>query len=118
MGPQVCPPAAPAVLADLLISALNQSTAVWEMSPAATVIEKEIVRWLCDRVGYSAEAEGTAVSGGSAANLTGLLAARAHCLATSRHGRPYVLCSADAHDSVARAAALMRLGTAVAVNVP
>ncbi len=118
MGHQVCPPAAPAVLADLLISALNQSTAVWEMSPAATIIEKEIVRWLCDRVGYSAEAEGTAVSGGSAANLTGLLAARAHWLASPRRGRPYVLCSADAHYSVARAAAIMGFGSADVVKVP
>jgi L-2,4-diaminobutyrate decarboxylase len=77
MGHQVCPPFGPAVLADLLISYLNQSTAVWEMSPAATMIEKEIVRWLCDKIGWSDQSGGTAVSGGSAANLTALLAARA-----------------------------------------
>src|SRR5258707_13509978 len=91
MGHQVCPPAAPAVLADLLISTLNQSTAVWEMSPAGTVIEKEIVRWLCAQAGYPAGSEGTCVSGGSAANLTGLMAARAHWLAGARRGRPVIL---------------------------
>lgn len=115
MGHQVCPPAAPAVLADLLISTLNQSTAVWEMSPAATVIEEEIVRWLCDRVGYPATSEGTAVSGGSAANLTGLMAARAHWLARPERGRPVILSSGDAHYSVARAAAIMGISDVVKV---
>jgi L-2,4-diaminobutyrate decarboxylase len=101
MGHQVCPPFMDAAAADLLISVLNQSTAVWEMSPIGTVIEKEVVRWLADRVGYGPEAEGTAVSGGSAANLTGLLAARA------RRDSNVVLTSADAHYSIARAAAIM-----------
>ena len=40
MGHQVCPPFPSAILGDLLISTLNQSTAVWEMSPAGTVIEQ------------------------------------------------------------------------------
>jgi L-2,4-diaminobutyrate decarboxylase len=109
MGHQVCPPFPAAAIADFVISSLNQSTAVWEMSPLATVIEQEVVRWLADRAGYPAEALGTAVSGGSAANLTGLMAARARW--NAEHGetskRPLVLCSADAHYSVARAASIM-----------
>jgi L-2,4-diaminobutyrate decarboxylase len=117
MGHQVCPPAAPAVLADLLISTLNQSTAVWEMSPAGTVIEKEIIRWLIELLGYPETAEGTAVSGGSAANLTGLLAARAHWLSLPERGRPWVVCSADAHYSVARAAAILGIGAEDVVKV-
>lgn len=109
MGHQVCPPFADAALADLLISVTNQSTAVWEMSPIATQIEKEVVRWLADRAGYPAEAEGTAVSGGSAANLTGLMAARARWNAdeTNANKRPLIVTSADAHYSIARAAAIM-----------
>jgi L-2,4-diaminobutyrate decarboxylase len=104
MGHQVCPPLMDAASADFLISVLNNSTAVWEMSPIGTVIEKEVVRWLADRAGYPATAEGTAVSGGSAANLTGLLAARARF----DFGRtPVVVTSADAHYSIARAAAIM-----------
>jgi L-2,4-diaminobutyrate decarboxylase len=110
MGHQVCPPFPTAVIADLVISTLNQSTAVWEMSPIGTVIEQEVIRWLLDRVGYPAEALGTAVSGGSAANLTGLLAARA-----KYPDRRVVVCGADTHYSVARAAAIMG---AEAVSVP
>lgn len=104
MGHQVCPPLLDAASADLLISMLNNSTAVWEMSPIGTVIEKEVVRWLADRAGYPETALGTAVSGGSAANLTGLLAARARYDSPKR---PVVITSADAHYSIARAAAIM-----------
>ncbi len=104
MGHQVCAPLADAAVTDLLISMLNQSTAVWEMSPIATPIEKEIVRWLADLAGFPEGSEGTAVSGGSAANLTGLLAARARFDAGKR---PIIVTSADAHYSIARAAAIM-----------
>ena len=130
MGHQVCPPFPTAVIADLVISTMNQSTAVFEMSPIGTVIEQEVVRWLADRVGYPSTSLGTAVSGGSAANLTGLLAARARWMAKRESGvggrgsekedsaptsdsrpptpvRPIILCSADAHYSIARAASIM-----------
>ena len=115
MGHQVCPPFMDAAAADLLISVLNQSTAVWEMSPIGTVIEKEVVRWFADRVGYPESAEGTAVSGGSAANLTGLLAARARFDSLKR---PLVITSADAHYSIARAAAIMGIPAADVLKVP
>ena len=108
MGHQVCPPFPTAVIADLVISTLNQSTAVFEMSPIGTVIEQEVVRWLADRAGYPETSLGTAVSGGSAANLTALLAARARWNDSGRAGaRPVILCSADAHYSIARAASIM-----------
>lgn len=109
MGHQVCPPIHEASAADWLISVLNQSTAVWEMSPIGTAIEKEVIRWLCNLAGYPETALGTAVSGGSAANLTGLMAARARFRseAATMDKRPIVITSADAHYSVARAAAIM-----------
>ncbi|MFL6246891.1 MAG: pyridoxal phosphate-dependent decarboxylase family protein [Thermoanaerobaculia bacterium] len=120
MGHQVCPPFLDAAIADLLISFTNNSTAVWEMSPIGTVIEKEIVRWLADLAGYPETAEGTAVSGGSAANLTGLLAARARWNhdASMAGKRPVVIASRDAHYSVARAAAIMGIPAADVVKVP
>src|SRR3954466_15219434 len=118
MGHQVCPPFPSAVIADLVISTLNQSTAVWEMSPIGTVIEQEVVRWLADRAGYPATSLGTAVSGGSAANLTALLAARARWNDSGRAGkRPVILCSVDAHYSIARAASIMGIPSDDVVKV-
>jgi L-2,4-diaminobutyrate decarboxylase len=119
MGHQVCPPLYDSASADLLISFLNNSTAVFEMSPIGTAIEKEIVRWLADLAGYPETAEGTAVSGGSAANLTGLMAARArwNADAASAGKRPVVIASADAHYSIARAAAIMGIPSADVLKV-
>jgi L-2,4-diaminobutyrate decarboxylase len=120
MGHQVCPPFPSAVLGDLLVSTLNQSTAVWEMSPIATEIEKEVVQWLARRAGYPDGAEGTAVSGGSAANLTALLAARARWMSEPANAgtRPVIVCSADSHYSVVRAASIMGIAGNDVVKVP
>lgn len=119
LGHQVCPPLYDSATADLLISFFNNSTAVFEMSPIGTAIEKEIVRWLADLAGYPETAEGTAVSGGSAANLTGLMAARArwNADASSAGKRPVVIASADAHYSIARAAAIMGIPAADVLKV-
>ena len=59
-----------------VIGALNQSLAVWEMSPTATVIEHRVVSWLANLAGYGGGAGGTATSGGTEANFTAMLAAR------------------------------------------
>lgn len=120
MGHQVCPPLLDSATADLLISFMNNSTAVWEMSPIATAIEKEVVRWLADLARYPETAEGTAVSGGSVANLTGLLAARARFAsdATNAHKRPIIVTSRDAHYSIARAAAIMGIPPVDVLKVP
>ncbi len=119
MGHQVCPPLYDSATADLLISFLNNSTAVFEMSPIATAIEKEVIRWLADVAGYPQTAEGTAVSGGSAANLTGLMAARArwNADAASAGKRPLVVASADAHYSIARAASILGIPAADVIKV-
>lgn len=121
MGHQVCPPLPEAVLADFLISALNQSTAVWEMSPIATVIEGEVVQWLASKVGYPLEyVAGTAVSGGTVANLTALLAARARWRQEHEGSgvRPVIVCSSDAHYSISRAAMIMGFHKSDIIEVP
>lgn len=119
MGHQVCPPLYDSATADLLISFMNNSTAVWEMSPIATVIEKEIVRWLANLAGYPESSEGTAVSGGSAANLTALMAARARWNADAANAAktPVIVTSADAHYSIARAAAIMGIPSSDVLKV-
>jgi aromatic-L-amino-acid decarboxylase len=64
------------VWADALASALNQNQAVWRNSPAASIIEARVLRWLCEIVGYGARSYGTMTSGGSEANLVALKCAR------------------------------------------
>ena len=76
MGHQVSAPLPAAVWTEALTAALNQSGAVWEMSPAGTAIETQVVRWMCRLVGFGEAAGGTFTSGGTEANFAGLLAAR------------------------------------------
>jgi aromatic-L-amino-acid decarboxylase len=60
------------VLAELLVSAMNQNVASWRHAPAGTAIEKRVIRWLCDRFGLPETGFGTLIDGGSLANITGL----------------------------------------------
>src|SRR5829696_3791619 len=76
-GHQVSPPLPAAIWTEPLIAALNQSLAVAEMSPVATVLQHRVVRWMCELAGFGANAGGTLTSGGTEATFTALLAARA-----------------------------------------
>jgi aromatic-L-amino-acid decarboxylase len=63
-------------LADLLASAVNPNVGANVLSPMATAIEKQTVKWLAEFIGVSSTYGGILVSGGNMANLTGFLAAR------------------------------------------
>src|SRR5687768_3654740 len=65
---------------EMVVAALNQSLAVTEMSPTATPVEKQVIRWLVELAGLPPSAGGTMTSGGTEATFTALLAARAHAL--------------------------------------
>jgi L-2,4-diaminobutyrate decarboxylase len=126
MGHQVAPPLPQAVLADALASLLNNSIAVWEMSPTGTVVEAAVIRWMAELLGFPGGSDGTIVSGGSAANLTGLLAAREAVFpgvwargvaADSEAARAVVFTSSHAHYSLERALGVMGLPASAAVAV-
>src|SRR5215210_3001162 len=78
-GHQVSAPLPAAIWTEPLIAALNQSLAVAEMSPVATVLEHRVIRWMCELAGFGANAGGTLTSGATEATFTALLAARAAC---------------------------------------
>ena len=68
-------PAPIGVLGDLLASAVNQNCGSWTLSPMATEIEAQTVRWIADFIGFPCQA-GLLVSGGNMANFVCFLAAR------------------------------------------
>jgi glutamate/tyrosine decarboxylase-like PLP-dependent enzyme len=47
-----------AVLGEMLSAAVNQLCAKWHFSPAAAEIERRVLRWIAEFVGYSPEAGG------------------------------------------------------------
>jgi L-2,4-diaminobutyrate decarboxylase len=123
MGHQVCPPLPAAALADPIVSALNQSQAIGDMSPGTTLVELSLLRWFAGLAGWDrAAARGSFVSGGSAANLTALLAARAERFPDSWHaGSPpglVLLAGQQAHYSVARAAGILGMGAGAVITLP
>lgn len=69
--------AAPAgALADLLAAAVNPNVGANILSPMATEIEKQTVKWLAEFIGVPSTYGGILVSGGNMANFTAFLAAR------------------------------------------
>ena len=123
MGHQVSAPLPAAVWTEALTAALNQSGAVWEMSPVGTVIETQGIRWMCSLAGLGGESGGTFTSGGTEATFAGLLAARQAALPGAwRRGvgsdPPVVVCGEHAHYGVGRAIGELGLGADNAVLVP
>ncbi|HEX2094290.1 MAG TPA: pyridoxal-dependent decarboxylase [Longimicrobiaceae bacterium] len=123
IGHQVSAPLPAAVWTEPVIGALNQSVAVWEMSPVATVIEHRVVRWMTGLAGFGAGAGGTLTSGGTEATFTALLAARNTVIPDVwEHGvgadPPVVVYGEHAHYGVSRAVGELGLGMRSAVPVP
>jgi L-2,4-diaminobutyrate decarboxylase len=114
MAHQVAVPSTGAAVADLIHGATNNPMAIYEMGAAGATIERQVVRWMLDKVGFGSGAAGVLTSGGSLANLTALLAARAHVAPDAwRAGTPSdlaLLAPPSAHYSVRRAAAILGLG--------
>jgi len=69
-------PAPIGMLGDLLASAVNPNVGGWRLSPMASEIEAQAVRWIAELLGYPEDAGGLFVSGGNVANFVGTFAAR------------------------------------------
>ncbi len=69
-------PAPIGALADLLAATVNPNVGANILSPMATAIEKQTVKWLAEFIGVSPNYGGILVSGGNMANFTAFLAAR------------------------------------------
>ena len=107
------------VLGDLLASGVNPNVGGYVLSPMATEIEAQTVRWIAEMLDYPTDCGGLLVSGGNMANFVGFLAAR-HAKATwdvrsqgvnTEHGKMLVYTSAETHTWVQKAADLFGLGT-------
>jgi glutamate/tyrosine decarboxylase-like PLP-dependent enzyme len=73
----VTSPAAPlSMLGDLLAAAINPNCGGWILSPMASEIEAQTVRWIAEMIGYPCDAGGLLVTGGTMANFVAFLAAR------------------------------------------
>ena len=107
-------PAAPteaAILFDLVVGASSIYAGSWLEGGGAIYAENEALRWIADLAGLPAEAGGVFVSGGTAGNLSALIAARwkwrYDADGANDRVRGLVLTSTGAHSSVAQAGQAM-----------
>ena len=113
-------PAPIGMLGDLLAAAVNPNVGGWLLSPAASEVEGQTVRWIAELIGYPPDCGGLLVSGGNMANFVCFLAARAagapwdlRAEGVNDGTRPRLRCygSAETHTWIQKAADLAGLGT-------
>jgi aromatic-L-amino-acid/L-tryptophan decarboxylase len=92
-----------AALGELLANVSNRYTGLAGFTPAAVALEQSVLRWLTELFDLPERAQGVLLSGGSAANLTALVAAREKH-AGDRADRATVYVGEHAHASVRKAA--------------
>jgi L-2,4-diaminobutyrate decarboxylase len=123
MGHQTSAPLPVGVWMESVIGALNQSLAVWEMSPTATMIEHQMVGWLAKLAGFGVGAGGTLTSGGTEANFTAMLAARNAAVPNAWEDGlgadpPVVVYGEHAHYAVTRAIGQLGMGRRRGISIP
>ena len=112
-------------LADLLAASVNPNCGAWALSPVASEIERQSVRWVADLIGYPTSCGGLLVSGGNMANMVCLIAAlRAQAswdvrtLGVASGGSPRVYASSEVHTWLQKGLDICGLGTRSLRAVP
>ncbi|MFS1537492.1 MAG: pyridoxal phosphate-dependent decarboxylase family protein [Candidatus Phlomobacter fragariae] len=121
----------PAVIAEMLIGAINSSMDTWDQSAGATLIEQKVLDWTVDKLGLGKDADGIYTSGGTQSNFMAMLLARdwfCHQRDPQHknliHGLPddfrklRILTSSVSHFSTQKAAAMLGLGYQAIISVP
>src|ERR1039457_2876886 len=106
-------------LGELLAAAVNPNVGGWVLSPMASEIEAQTIRWIAEMIGYPRDAGGVLVTGGTMANFVAFLAARkakvtwdarTHGLAGDGARRMRVYASTETHTWIHKAVDLFGLG--------
>lgn len=118
---QVAVPHPISALGDFAHGLTNNGHATYEMGPQAVAVEFAVVDWMLEKIGWS-NGSGLLVHGGSIANLSCLLAARATAFPDAwEQGVPagaQLFVPSTCHYSVARCAGILGIGTDAVVAVP
>ncbi len=92
-------------VAELISSVVNRYVGVWVAAPGLAQLEANVIRWLCDMMGYGPGSAGILTSGGSLANFSAIVAARRNLLPDNfLNGTIYT--SDQTHHSISKAAVL------------
>jgi len=92
-------------VADLIADAVNRYVGVFAAAPALAQIEANVVRWMCEIVGYGRGSGGVLTTGGSLANFSAVVTARKELL-PDNFLRGTLYCSDQVHHSFQKSANL------------
>ena len=134
IGHQVAVPHVASGIADFIHGVINNPMAIYEMGPAAAVIERFVVNWMLDKIGWFKGSQlsdfkkiknngvGVLTHGGSLANLTVMLAARARIAPDAWiKGTPndlVILAPEESHYSIARSISIIGMGSNAIIPIP
>ncbi|MFC2107365.1 pyridoxal phosphate-dependent decarboxylase family protein [Bacteroidota bacterium] len=123
IGHQVVPPLPITALSAMIEAFTNNGMAIYEMGPAAAAMEKTVIDWLINLIGWDDKSNGLMTSGGSLGNLTAMLAARQAFQETDiwEDGiadNLAVMVSSESHYSIERAVKIMGLGEKGIIKIP
>jgi L-2,4-diaminobutyrate decarboxylase len=104
---------------------LNNGAAIYEMGPVNMAMERNVIKKFGSLIGYEQGFDGIFTHGGTAGNLTGMLAARQVKTnyniwedGVRENYRPGYMISEQAHYSIGRNVKIMGLGEESIVKVP
>jgi glutamate/tyrosine decarboxylase-like PLP-dependent enzyme len=109
----------PSAVGDFLADVGNRYSGVEFASPGAVQMERSLVEWMTRLVGYPSDAGGDLTSGGSMANLTGLVTAReARSIRSRDIPDSPVYCTAQVHHCIDKALRVAGLAECPRREVP
>jgi len=108
-----------AIVAEKLAATINQNQTKWHLAPAMNEIEKRVIAWTAKLLDFPEDSGGVLVSGGSAANLTGLTVGRNiffEAIGIRKtglfHQKPFVVyASEEVHSCVDKSVELLGIGS-------
>ena len=108
-----------AIVAEKLAATINQNQTKWHLAPAMNEIEKRVIGWTAKLLDFPEDSGGVLVSGGSAANLTGLTVGRNiffEAIGIRKtglfHQKPFVVyASEEVHSCVDKSVELLGIGS-------
>lgn len=125
IGHQVTSPLPFTALVQFCTTLLNNGAAIYEMGPVNMAMEKNVLRKFGELIGYSKGYDGIFTHGGTAGNLTAMLAARQAKTGYNiwedgvlPGNKPAYMVSEQSHYSVGRNAKIMGLGDESIIRVP
>lgn len=106
-------------LGDYIAAVTNRYAGIFFASPGAVRMERLLLDWIADFIGYPKSAAGDLTSGGSIANLVGIVTARdGHHLSANDFTRSVVYLTKQTHHSVEKALRIAGLKECVKRIVP